>query len=120
MQRRATKQSRAANVDEKKYHQWLKEREICSACGKHGPVILHHCKGSSFKHNKVLIGHWFVLGLCQQCDDLVTHGSIRRLEESARLSQSQMWNLDRFGCPDRVSPEVDFSIWDYGVGREQS
>ena len=117
MMRKATKQSPSANADEKAYMRWLKEREICSACGIDGPVIVHHCKGSSFKHNKQLIGHMFCLGLCQRCDDLVTNGSIKRLEESAGQSQSQMWDRDQSYYDGVIPRDLYDAIWDYGVGR---
>ena len=61
MQRKATKQSRAANSDEKAFQGWLKD-QYCCITGIYG-VDVHHCAGSTFKHNKVLIGHWFCLPL---------------------------------------------------------
>lgn len=38
----------------------------CCNCGG-WPVSIHHCAGSAARHNKVKIGHWFVLPLCWQC-----------------------------------------------------
>lgn len=73
MQRPATKQSPAANAEEKKFHTFVKH-EPCSFCGNPAGSIVDHCKGSSFKHNKILIGHWFVNSKCLLCDTLATKG----------------------------------------------
>ena len=61
MQRKLTKNTRGPNSDEKKFQGWLKERNCCVS-GDYG-VEVHHCVGSTGKHNKVLIGHWFCLPL---------------------------------------------------------
>jgi len=77
MQRIATKQSRGANAQEKAFLRWIKERGICAACGNDGGVICHHVVGSAAKISvgleRVHYGHWFVLGLCQKCDDVATN-----------------------------------------------
>lgn len=80
MQRVATKSTRDPSADEKRFHAFVKEQP-CVTCGRPGPSILHHCEGATFKHNKVLIGHWFVIPLCYQCDEVITHGSRRTFRE---------------------------------------
>ncbi len=81
MQRLATKQSPGANATERAHIKWIKERGICAACDSSGGVIAHHCAGSTYKVHvgleRVQIGHAFVLGLCQCCDNIVTRGSHR-------------------------------------------
>lgn len=64
MQRISTKQSRGPNADEKAFQAWLKQRPCI--IGSAGITEVHHCKGSTFKHNKVHIGHWFCLPLSQE------------------------------------------------------
>jgi len=76
MQRRASKNrnGRLANASEKKFHSWLKEHD-CVWCDQPGPSIVDHCKGATFGHNKVHIGHWFCLPPCVECDKEKTiHG----------------------------------------------
>lgn len=90
MQRPATRQSRGINSAERRYIGWIKDRMICAACKQYGPVICHHAEGSAFKNQKVLVGHLFVLGLCQSCDDIVTHQSRRAFRDSFG-SQSGLW-----------------------------
>ena len=68
MRRPNSRQSRGANAAEKAFHGWLKERTCCT-CGNE-LVNCHHCVGSSYKHNKVLIGHWFCIPLCEECHKL--------------------------------------------------
>lgn len=68
MNRKPNKQSRGANAQEKAFHGWLKHRSCC-CCGNE-PVHVHHCVGSSYKHNRVLIGHWFCIPLCDECHKL--------------------------------------------------
>lgn len=95
MQRKATKQSRSANADEKRHMSWLKERGICSACGNDGGfggVILHHFLGSSYRKNGVTLGHWAILGFCQSCDNLRTQRGRKTFEE-AYGEEAGLWML---------------------------
>lgn len=80
MQRKPTKNTRGPNAEEKRFQAWLKGQPCC-VTGKPGPSIVHHCEGATFKHNKVLIGHWFCIPLCQEVDDVVTFGSRRKFRE---------------------------------------
>lgn len=108
MQRPATKQSRAANSDEKRFIGWIKDRCICAACGNDAPVIAHHMAGSSAKividFERVLFGHWAVIGLCQCCDNLVTRGS-RRALTNAFGPQCEMWLKQAQDYPHEI-PEI--------------
>lgn len=91
MQRRPTKTTRGPNADEKRYMAWVKQSCKCRACFAPAYVIFHHCEGATFKHNKTLIGHWFGIGLCQDCDSVVTHGSRRAFREHFGTTQAQLW-----------------------------
>jgi hypothetical protein len=94
MQRKATRQSRAANIQERDHISWIKERGICAACGNYGGVIAHHCEGSTFKvrvgFERVQVGNWFVIGLCNYCDDIVTRQS-RAAFRKIFGAQSELW-----------------------------
>ena len=81
MQRKATKNTRGPNANEKAFQGWLKDRPCC-ACNHSAPSIVNHCEGATFKHNKVLIGHFFCIPLCQKCDDVITHGSRKQFRET--------------------------------------
>jgi hypothetical protein len=91
MQRKATRQTRGPNAAEKRFHAYTKESD-CICCGNPGPSIVHHCEGSCMKHNKVLIGHWFVVPLCLTCDDVITQGS-RKAFRDRFGAQSQLWRF---------------------------
>ena len=58
---RSNKQTRGRNAVEAAFQGWLKMQDCCVS-GEYG-VQVHHCEGSAFKHNKVLIGHWFCIPL---------------------------------------------------------
>lgn len=117
MMRKPTKNTRGANADEKRYHGYLKDLMVCAACCKHRPVINHHCMGATFKHNKTLVGHWFVISLCQECDDIVTNGSRRKFVEVFG-PQSKLWeqqiNDYEFSTGTIVPFEVKRAITDWG------
>ena len=104
MQRKITKQSPAPSAAAYRHMTWVKHLENCSACGCEARLTVHHCEGSAFKHNKVYIGPWFILGLCQGCDDIVTHGS-RRIFREIHGPQSELWHKQlqkyplRHECP---------------------
>jgi len=76
MQRKKSnnRNGRLANSAEKAFQAWLKDQS-CVWCGKVGPSIVDHCKGSTFGHNKVHVGHWFCIPQCAECDTQKTiHG----------------------------------------------
>lgn len=108
MQRKATSQSRAANALEKAHMQWIKERNQCAACGSSG-VINHHCEGATFKVKvnfaTVLIGHAFVIGLCQCCDNIITKGSRKAFRDAFGL-QSGLWFKQYQDSPVRFPDEI--------------
>lgn len=79
MQRKNSRQSPAPPQGAKDLVRWVKERGICAACGDDGGVIAHHIAGSSAKVrvglDRAHIGPWAVNGLCESCDNIVTHQS---------------------------------------------
>lgn len=120
MKRKATKNTRGPNTKEKHYQTWVKESMYCIACCITRPVIFHHCEGSCFRHNKVLVGHWFAIGLCQKCDNIITHRSRKKFRELFG-PQSQLWNesIDMYRNSFReeyVDPPFDvvLAITDWG------
>ena len=90
MKRPRSNNTRHANADEKRYHGWIKESEHCAACRQDRPVNVHHCMGSTYRHNKRLIGHIFCIGLCGECDEIVTQGSRREFTDKFGL-QGDLW-----------------------------
>ncbi len=67
MQRKPTKNTRGPNAEEKRFQGWVKQQPCCW-CGSESGSIVDHVMGATFKHNKTLIGHWFVLPDCAECD----------------------------------------------------
>ena len=115
MQRKPTRQSRGPNAAEKRFQDYQKNKGWCDAEGMEGPVILHHAEGATFKHNKVLCGHWFVLALSQKADDVVTHGSRRKFREKYG-PQSILWAraMEDYPNIEECPPEVFKAIVDWG------
>jgi len=89
----------------------------CIACGNPGPSIVHHAEGATFKHNKVLVGHWFVLPLCQACDDVITQGSRKAFREKFG-PQSELWikYIRGADCSTKILPPFHIyeAIGDWG------
>ena len=110
MQRKPTKKSRGPNAAEKRFHAYVKECDCCW-CDNPGPSIVDHVKGSTFRHNKVLIGHWFVLPNCLECDHKKT------IEGKKLGSSSEAWALIVRDYVDNkeVPNEVFFSIEHWGT-----
>ncbi len=104
MQRKKSKKTRSENAEEKAFRKWVAEQP-CIECGDY-PVIVDHCYGSSFKHNKVLIGMWALLPLCEQCDRVKTFGSHNTYREVFGRTQSQAWesliDKNNYTVPDDV------------------
>ncbi len=79
---------RLANTKEKRYQGWLKEQP-CVWCGNEGPSIVDHCRGQTFGHNKVHVGHAFCVSACTVCDTQKTiHG--KRLGNEAKTWAKQI------------------------------
>lgn len=93
MQRKPTKNTRGPNADEKRFMQYTKECS-CIVCGQIGPSIVDHCLGATFKHNKILLGHWFIIPLCPICDSFksVPNGSIARFIDMCCLRLCDLWH----------------------------
>lgn len=106
MQRKPTKNTRGPNAEEKRFLAWVKEQPCC-CCGSHAPSIAHHCQGSTFKHNKVLIGHWFIIPLCSECDEIDTQGSHKAFRERFG-PQSERW----YGLIERYEPRPPQEVID--------
>ena len=118
MQRKSTKNTRGPNAEEKRFHKWIKEEcGRCAACLSRMPLILHHCEGATFKHNKILVGHWFTIGLCEYCDDIVTRGSRKSFREKFG-PQSECWENQVFKYishkKEQPPEEVFNAIMDWG------
>lgn len=115
MQRRATAATRGPNAAEKRHATWVKCGTTCAACRRYSLLTLHHAEGATFKHSKELIGHWFVLGLCQECDDVVTHGSRRAFREKFG-PQSVLWlrQFESYPFKNECPAEVVAAIKDWG------
>lgn len=92
MQRRATKTTRGANADEKRFMAWVKDLRCC-VCGAPGPSIVDHMYGATFKHNKVLVGHWSLLPYCQECDTVKTIHGRKAHDEYAGFTQAELWDI---------------------------
>ena len=113
MQRKATRQSRGPNAAEKRHMAWIKERNVCMTDNRVNGlgVIAHHCEGATFKHNKIQVGHWFVIGLCETCDGFITQGSRKGFRERFG-AQSELWlkQLEEYPhkheCPEEVIEAV--------------
>lgn len=110
MQRRATKNTRGPNADEKRFQGWVKEQS-CIWCQNPGPSIVDHCRGATFKHDKVLIGHWFVIPQCVTCDTQKTiHGKRQGNEAEAWCelinTYCQPENAGKYAVPDEVFASI--------------
>ena len=108
MRRKPTKNTRGPNADEKKFQGWLKEQP-CVWCGNEGPSIVDHCKGATFKHNKVLIGHWFCIPQCVECDTKKTiHGKSLGNQALTWSDIEVKWQISGgIGAPDDVWESIE-------------
>ena len=111
MNRKPTKKTRGPNSEERGFAGWVAEQDCC-CCHKLGPSIVQHCYGSTFRHNKILIGYWFLIPLCQECDSIDTLGS----HKAFRLRfgpQSMLWAKLVEKSPYEPPYEVEQAIEDW-------
>lgn len=113
MQRKSTKKTRGANAEEKAFQGWCKD-QMCVACTAQ-PVQVHHCDGATSKAKvdlvTVLIGHWFVLPLCESCHWLF-HNNKQQFT-AINGKQHKLWRhvFGRYDgrCPDDVRKGIEGS-----------
>lgn len=105
MQRPASKKTRAINADEKRFMSWVKDQQ-CIQCGSH-QVVVDHMYGSTFKHNRILIGMWALLPLCPICDDFKTTGSAKAYLREFNETQAQSYERLLSQCPGELLPPED-------------
>jgi len=112
MQRKPTKQSRAANADEKRFMDYTAGC-CCIVCGNDAGVIVDHIHGATKKTyvglERVHIGHWAVIPLCEICDRVKTLGS-RRAFESQCGNQKALWALHALGYHGDIPENVKLGI----------
>jgi len=56
---------KSPNKAQQDWQDWQREQG-CSNCGSDNPAI-HHCVGSTAKHNRIHIGQFWVIPLCYDC-----------------------------------------------------
>lgn len=86
------KRGKAPNARQKRWHDAVAQLP-CVSCGA-TPVHIHHCVGSTTKHNKVHIGQDWVIPLCYDCHQGPggVHGDMSRVRASA--PRGKMYNGD--------------------------
>ena len=111
MQRKPTKNTRGPNADEKRFQSYIKHSDCCW-CGNDAGSIVDHVKGSCFKHNKVLIGHWFVLPNCEICDKKKTIEG-KKLGDYAEkwLELNEAYFIESQKC---APSDVEWAIYEWG------
>ena len=108
MQRKKSKKTRLANADEKRFMSWVKE-QCCIQCSANG-VVVDHMYGSTFRHNRTLIGMWALLPLCPACDSVKTNGSHRAYLERFNETQSESFARLLESCPVNLLPPSDVQL----------
>ena len=112
MYRRSSQNTRNANAEEKRWHAWLKEQPCCQ-CHKPGPSIVEHCVGSTFKHQKQLIGHLFCIPLCSWCDSIKTRGGRPRYWKMFGERMCESWKRVIDDSPFEPPPRAAAAIMDW-------
>lgn len=90
MQRKPTSNTRGPNAIEKRFQTYTKESD-CIVCGNPGPSIVDHVMGATYRDQKTLIGHLFVIPLCMECDTVKTQGSRRGFCQAFGVTFSDLW-----------------------------
>lgn len=115
MNRKPTKNTRGPNAAEKRFQGWIKQCD-CTWCSNPGPSIVDHVKGATYKHNKVLIGHWFVLPNCQICD----HQKTIEGKKLGDYTKAWIFEMNAYPKKHEVPEEVIQAITDWGDSWENA
>jgi len=78
--------------EQQNWQDWQREQGCCN-CETPNPSI-HHCVGSTAKHNKIHIGQWWTIPLCYECHQGQhgIHNSGLRLPYETR-KEAEKWML---------------------------
>ena len=117
MRRRVTKNTRGMNAEEKAFMGYVKGL-MCCICHSPGPSIVDHMYGSTFKHNKVLIGMWALLSYCYSCDSVKTRGGRKAHDTEFGITQAELWEdvsaLYEAETGAKIPDDVKSAIKDWG------
>lgn len=115
MQRKATNNTRGISAAEKRFQSWCKEQP-CIICWLPGPSIVDHMYGSTFKHNKILIGMWALLPYCYEHDKTKTLGNHAHHLKEFGFTQAQLWSLliERYPNREEIPYDVIEAIKSWG------
>lgn len=105
---------RSANTQEKAFQGWVKYQPCCW-CGSESGSIVDHVVGAKTGHNKVHIGHWFVLPNCEACDHKKTIEGKKLGDYSAKWHELAVKYESEMNNDDLPMECVD-SIMDWGKG----
>lgn len=93
--------------------QWRENvRELGSIVSGERPVHIHHCAGRTAKHNKVPIGHWWILPLTE-LEHKAIHMLADRKEHEKELFSLLLRRMAVLSNEPLPSHEVVDAIMDY-------
>lgn len=111
---------KSPTVKQQAWQDWQRARGCCN-CG--ATASIHHCVGSSAKHDKVHIGQWFTIALCYDCHqgDHGIHHDMKAFTEqvcSRKALEKHFFSIDDAGyreeAGDNIVPEDAYNaIMDY-------
>lgn len=97
MQRKATKNTRAANAEERRLLKKTKEQP-CIVCGCPPPSIADHAYGATFRHNKELIGMVAIMPLCGRHDSVKTNRKNKVfMQKYGSIAEKCLKNMENVG-----------------------
>jgi len=115
--KRKAGQTRGEAAVEKRLMRWTKEQPCC-ICDNPGPSIVDHMYGSTFRHNKRLIGMIALLPYCQTCDDVKTSGNHNTHLRILGSTQAALWHdhIYRYmrQCDDVIEQADIDAVGDWG------
>ena len=96
---------------------WREEVRQLGSIISNEPAIIHHCVGTSAKHNKVAIGHEFIIPLTDEEHKALHQGDIMILDGRSRkeFEKNAFYEVCALlhDHPDRPSHEIIEAIMDY-------
>lgn len=107
MQRKVTAQSRGPNAAETRFIKWTKGQRCCVCSADPAHTEVDHLYGSTYKHNKVQIGHWLVIPLCWSCHRIKTLEGRAAFLRLCGCNPLDRWRvmIKRYG---RLPPKQEF------------
>jgi len=92
---------------------WREEVRALGSIISGGPAVIHHAVGRTAKHDRIEIGHWFILPLTELEHRAMHRNQCRKVSEKEWFTVLIQKYVNVYGKPSAVPDDVYKAIREY-------